>query len=82
MDSRKTLKRNDTFLALLQDLLNTGEKASLLIDDNGMERAEGIVKVIRLDNEVPFVQLEGSTKIILASIVAVNGIFHPDYSEC
>lgn len=82
MDIRKTLNKNDAFLELLQSLFNSGEKVSLLIDDNGIIRAEGFIKAIHTDVEEPSIKLDNARKIVVKTIIAVNGTFLPDYSEC
>lgn len=82
MDTRKTLDKNETFLVLLQSLFNSQDKASLLVDDNGIIRAEGLITAIYGDAETPYIELDNAMKITLKSIIAVNGTFLPDYSEC
>lgn len=82
MDLRKTLNRHDSFLEQLKTLHLSGEKASLLFDDNGMTRAEGLVKAIHSDAQTPYIELDNKMTIALKTIVAVNGIFLPEYSEC
>ena len=82
MDSRLTLGVNDTFLESLYTAYRLSEKIHLLIDDNGITRAEGIVKKISVDIPTPFIELENNIKINLESIVALNGVFRPEYGEC
>jgi hypothetical protein len=59
-------------------LYRGGEPARLLDDENGINRAHGLIadlneKSLRLDSGIP---------INLSAIVAVNGIFASDYTEC
>lgn len=82
MDCRTTLNNNETFLKLLQSLSRSGDKVSLLLDDKGITRAEGFIKVIHTDIPDPFIELTSGMKIITRTIVAVNGVFLPEYGEC
>ena len=80
MDKRSTLITGQTFLKLLQQLQE--EKASMLLDCNGLIRAEGIINYIILNDAQPHLELRSGLKIDLSTIVAVNGTFSPGYSEC
>ena len=82
MDCRLTLGVNETFLELLNASYQSGEKVYLLIDDNGIARKEGIVKKINIDIPMPFIELEDDLKISIDKIVALNGVFRPEYGEC
>ncbi len=82
MDKRPTLITGQTFLKLLQQLQEEKTKASMLLDCNGLIRAEGIISNIILNDAQPHLELQSGLKIDLSTIVAVNGTFTPDYSEC
>ncbi len=82
MDNRTTLKSGQSFLDLLMQLQNDNIKASMLLDCNGMIRAEGMISEIVMSDIAPYLKLQSGEKIDLSAIVAVNGIFSPDYSEC
>ena len=82
MDIRETINKNDTFLPLLQQLFNTKNRVNLLVDNNGITHTEGLITSINTSAAQPFIEMDNGMKITLASIVAVNGTFHPDYSEC
>lgn len=82
MDQRITLKKNEKFDALLQQIKSDNESARLLYDDNGMERAEGMIKELNLQAKEPFIILDNDQKIIIENILGVNGIFKDDYTEC
>lgn len=82
MDSRETLPTKTTFIELLKEAYQSGNKVHLLIDDEGLVRAEGIIKAISTDSENPLIELESGLKIELKKIAAVNGIFLPEYAEC
>ena len=82
MDCRLTLSKGDSFLKMLEDSYQSGEKVYLLFDNNGMTRAEGLIKAIHTDNSTPFVEMENDLRIALKDILALNGIFLPEYGEC
>ena len=81
MDTRLTLNSKESFIQLLKDLYNTGTKASLLYDHNGLTRYEGLIKNV-INDSAPRLLLEEDLNIPVSSVVAVNGVFAPDYSEC
>ena len=82
MDTRHTLKKNEAFLQVLENARRSGSKVNLLLDDTGITRAEGIIVNLNISNSSPFIELNNGLKITLKSIVAVNGVFLPEYSEC
>ena len=82
MDCRLTLNTGETFLELLNASYDSGQKVSLLIDDGGMTRMEGVIKTINTAVSIPVVELAGGEQISLDKIVAVNGVFRPEYGEC
>lgn len=82
MDQRLTLNKNETFSALLQSIKESNESARILYDDNGMERAEGLIEDLNLEDAEPFVILDNGTIVLINSIIGVNGIFKDDYTEC
>ncbi|HTN06702.1 hypothetical protein [Agriterribacter sp.] len=81
MDTRITLDKKETFLQILKELHAGETKASLLYDNNGLTRYEGLVSGIAGTLE-PRLLLQDGLEIPLSSVIAVNGIFAPDYSEC
>ena len=81
MDSRLTLHTDETFLHLLNTSFQSGEKVNLLIDDGGISRMEGYIKAVNSTDQDSFIELDDTT-IELKKIVAVNGIFRPEYGEC
>ncbi|ANE49270.1 hypothetical protein [Flavisolibacter tropicus] len=82
MDSRETLPVNATFMKHLAEAYQAGSKVHLLVDDEGLVRAEGFIKTIITDTANSIVELEGGMKIEVRKIVAVNGLFLPEYGEC
>lgn len=81
MDTRVTLDNKETFFKILRDLHAAEAKASLLYDNNGLTRYEGLIIDIT-DTPKHCLLLQGGLEIPLSSVIAVNGIFAPDYSEC
>lgn len=82
MDKRQTLGANETFFNLLQGAQRAGEKVHLLVDNQGIERREGWVKELVTGNISPVLVLQDGFSIVIQNIVAVNGIFRPEYGEC
>ena len=82
MDCRITLGNNETFIELLNQARTTGEKVAMLIDDNGLDRMEGFVATVSPTGASPFIEMTDGRKMALNKIVAVNGIFLPEYGGC
>jgi Mg2+/Co2+ transporter CorC len=78
MDKRETfdnLQKLKTILAALQQ-----HHVSLLLDNEGLSRMEGIIT--SMDERTDVITINGTNTISLNHIVAVNGQFRSDYSEC
>jgi hypothetical protein len=82
MDSRITLNVDESFLEILEFSFKQREKVYLLVDENGLERTEGFIQALHKNSLDISIELEGGRKIDLKSIVAVNGIFRPEYGAC
>ena len=82
MDIRKTLVVTETFRNILLELYNAKTKAALLYDDHGMTRAEDYIADFREDGDESYIMLAGGQRIPVNKIIAVNGTFLSDYSEC
>lgn len=84
MDKRETFGSLEKLKAILDKLRQEQEKASLLLDQEGLTRMEGFISSIddQPDLSTTVVTLNGDAKILLRQIVAVNGQFRSDYSEC
>lgn len=82
MDSRITLPMNTTFLKILEACLQQEEKVHLLVDDNGLVRMEGLIDSIQKETSGIFIKLKDAGRADISAIVAVNGIFRPEYAEC
>jgi hypothetical protein len=82
MDCRATLNNNDSFVDMLENAFHAGQKVFLLFDDKGMTRAEGLIKRVELDKTPYYIEIENGLQIAIKDIIAVNGIFLPEYGEC
>lgn len=82
MDSRKTLVSNGTFIEMLASCKDRNEKVAMLVDHEGITRAGGFVKEIVTNIPAPYIEMDNGDKILLTSIIAVNGVFVSSYSEC
>ena len=82
MDCRLTLKNDESFVEVLKAAQATAEQVHLLVDENGIERINGFVKSFIGEAPVHAIDIEGHGVVELAKIVAVNGTFASDYSEC
>ena len=82
MDSRVTLNLDETFLQILESCFKQNEKVFLLLDEDGIARTEGSILAIHKVTEKISIELDNGRKIYLSNIVAVNGIFRPEYGEC
>ncbi len=82
MDSRITLQVDTTFLEILESCLQQEAKVHLLIDENGLVRMEGLIDDIYKDASGTYIELKEGRRVAISTIVAVNGIFRPEYGEC
>jgi hypothetical protein len=82
MDCRVTLRVNETFDELLKACYHSKAKVHLLVDDNGITRAEGFI--VKMEYTIPggYIELDNEIKIPVKKIVAVNGTFLPEFGEC
>jgi hypothetical protein len=77
-DARETIPVKGNFYSILEKLYRNRETASLLYDENGINRANGRITEL---NEKSLL-LDSGIRINLSGVVAVNGIFASDYTEC
>ncbi|HEV7331722.1 MAG TPA: hypothetical protein VGN63_11850 [Flavisolibacter sp.] len=82
MDCRITLGAKETFEKLLNSAYHAGEKVNLLVDDNGLTRAEGFIQQMKKSDTSLVIELDNGMILPVGKIVAVNGIFLPAYGEC
>lgn len=78
MDDDCGVDTPDDFDAALLLLFNTKQKVSLIVDNNGWEKTEGLIRQLDTQRLV----LEGGAIIDIAAIVAVNGIFKRGCTCC
>ena len=82
MDVRGTLSPNESFAEKLTNYHLNKEKVSMIVDDGGLQRAEGVIKSIHFDSDPLFFELEDGQRIHLRTVIAINGTFLSDYAEC
>ncbi|HEY6976669.1 MAG TPA: hypothetical protein VH396_10295 [Chitinophagaceae bacterium] len=80
-DIRETLPAKESFHEIIRSLYQKKDPVNILYDDNGLTRANGYIKYLN-ENELSYLILDNNARININSIVAVNGIFASDYSEC
>ena len=86
MDSRSTFNNLAGLRSILETLHVNKEEASLLVDKNGLTRMKGIIARIApapgsADEETVF-YLDNGDSFTLRQVIAVNGEFRSEYSEC
>lgn len=82
MDTRITLNATETFLNILNSAMEKKEKVNLITDKDGLIRKEGFIKSVIPNDDSTTVELDNGEKFQMETIVAVNGIFRPEYGEC
>lgn len=84
MDQRATFHNLPELLSIVLDLFKQKQKASSLIDADGLTRIEGTISFIKQENNVgkTTITIDNMTEITIEQIIAVNGLFRSDYSEC
>ncbi len=82
MDHRTTLHSNDSFVDILSNCMQAKTKVALLLDDDGLIRAEGFIKALHIHTLQPHIEMQSGLKIVLKTIKAANGIFALEFSEC
>lgn len=82
MDCRDTLSAGGAFKTILRNCAEAGQKIAMLLDEDGLTRAEGFIQSAGLDATDPYIELDNGKRISCNSIVAVNGIFLDQYSQC
>jgi hypothetical protein len=84
MDQRDTFQNLSQLHSIVSGLFTEKQKASLLIDSNGLTRVEGEITFIEQqgDPAKTVITIDNVDQINLSQIIAVNGLFRSDYSEC
>lgn len=70
----------------LQELLTglQGQRASFILDHEGLTRLDGTITSLKpaADAQSSEFVLDGGPSFRLGQVIAVNGLFRWDYSEC
>lgn len=84
MDQRQTFDSLQKLKTLLQDLYQQQEKAAFLLDQEGLTRMEGRITAIEEQSSpgLTTIVLDQGNQFLLKQVIAVNGQFRSDYSEC
>ena len=84
MDKREIFENLHQLRGILQRMQQQQEKASLLLDDAGLSRMEGLITSVDLSADISKASLvlDDTTTVFLSQVVAVNGQFRSDYTEC
>ena len=85
MDTRQVFDDIQVLKELLTECFISDTEVRLLIDTGGMERVNGYIAAIGSSSKRgPYIKLDSTTApvILLKDIVAVNGLFRLDFSEC
>jgi hypothetical protein len=81
-DIRETLPVKGNFYDIVLSLFQMKEHANILYDNNGLTRANGHITYLKEQSESSYLMFDNELQININSIVAINGIFASDYSEC
>jgi hypothetical protein len=82
MDLRNTLAQDETFMVILNECFSKNTKVALILDNDGLEKMEGKIITIESNAKEPYFKLNDGSLIFVKTVIAVNGIFLPSYSEC
>ncbi|TKK70998.1 hypothetical protein FC093_04785 [Ilyomonas limi] len=84
MDKRDTFKDYQQLLSIFLNLQEQQQQAALLIDDEGLTRIEGKITNVEQSEDIgkSTIAIDNKEAVILEHIIAVNGLFRDDYSEC
>lgn len=82
MDQRFTLNKNESFLKMIIQCQQEQQPASILYDDKGITRAQGYVTDVYMDRNPIAFRLDNELEIELHTVVALNGVFADNYTEC
>jgi hypothetical protein len=84
MDQRATFESLSELLSIVSDLFVQKQHASFLVDINGLTRMEGKVSFINQQKDVSktTITIDDISEVRIDQIIAVNGLFRSDYSEC
>jgi hypothetical protein len=82
MDLRNTLAQDETFMVILNECFSENTKVAIIVDNNGFAKMEGKIIALETNAKEPYFQLDNGSIILVKTVIAVNGIFLPCYSEC
>jgi transcriptional regulator of heat shock response len=84
MDQRETFNDLQKLKDILNKLYQEQDIVSLLLDQEGLTRMEGFITSIeeQTDPGNTLVILNDTERFLLRQVIAVNGQFRSDYSEC
>jgi hypothetical protein len=82
MDTRETIPTGGSFYPLILELYQQQKNASVLYEDNGVTRANGLITELFEKESRQFMRLLDGTEVPIDKLYAVNGTFSADYSEC
>jgi hypothetical protein len=82
MDTRTTIPTGGSFYNLLLELYNQQKNTSVLYDDNGITRANGLITEMFEKEGKQWIRLSDGAEIRVDTLQAVNGTFSADYTEC
>lgn len=82
MDTRETIPTGGSFYPLVQEVYQQKKIASVLYDDNGVTRANGLITELFEKEGRQFMRLQDGTEVPIDKLYALNGTFSADYSEC
>jgi len=80
-DSRITINIKTDFIPVLETLQKEGKPVSILYEDAGVTRGEGVITAVGERDGQYWFSID-TLDIRVADLYAVNGLFSADYSEC
>jgi hypothetical protein len=81
-DVRETISKGKDFYPQVSQLFQSKQNAALLYDDGGVTRANGLIADIFTKENKQYIRMDNGLEIAVSSLLAVNGLFADDYSEC
>lgn len=81
MDQRQTFSDISELKNILIKLIEDKKNADFLIEKNGLTRLSGVINELKEGGD-NLIVVNGNNEIKLNDIIAINGIFQSDYSEC
>lgn len=84
MDCRNNTVKPEAFYNILSTYMKEEKSINLLIDRDGMERVYGKIKDINIHDKIlrSRITMYDETGFTIAQVIAVDGIFRDDFSEC